>query len=309
MTLPVVLVRGPEGHPLLDFAQATSAPVDVVAMVHNDGPEISKALRSCREAGLVAVVTDPTAAIRHGLDSGRPMLVATRPGRWCDSLATPAIGLSETISGGWLPDRWDPESASVAATLDSGVLGQIVAVRVVRTTEPGFGFGSEGSLTRVADLATLWTGDSPEGVASLQSGDQLGDSAPTFCATIRFAKGATALIEAGEPSRYGGLGFRETLIVGTDGTLEIPWDPVAASTTNADGLVVLRPEPPEEHLPAAARPLHDWAEAVMENRQPRATGNDLLQACRVAWVARRSAKHGGKVLGLDPNPDSIDQQS
>jgi len=307
--LPIIQVGDASGHPAAALDLSAIPSVEVVANIATTTPEtVASALNDYPDAGLVVIGGDPRAAIDAGLDGLRPMLVAAQPGRWCDDADALVRRLSTTPAplAGWLPARFDADCAAVDAAGRSGQIGEPVAMRIVRTAVHDRAVQQGCDVTGVVDLAMRWAGSEVASVASLFPAD-IAEGPATACASIVFASGATALVEAGSAATYGAADFRETVLIGTTGAFELPWDPTAGLMLTADGVTRLDDQGATGIASSGRRLVDDWVEAVRQARPAAATAADYVRACRLAWAAQRSAATRGQVVELAaPTPSADD---
>lgn len=295
--LPIIMVGAAiDGHKV-PFDLSAIASVEVVASVDVTDPvRVERELNEHPGAGLVVTGDDPRAAIDLALAMLRPILVASPPGQWCDDADALIERLATTATAaGWLPARFDPDCAAIDAAQESGQIGRPVAMRVVRTCAPGLARQQGCDLTGVIDLAVRWARSEVEHVASLVPADSTGDST-TACVTIAFASGATALVEAGSTATFGVAGFRETMLIGTTGALELPWDPTASLLLTSEGLTRIDQQTATTATSGPRRVVDEWVAAIQQSCRVAVTAADYVRACHLAWAAQRSAASNGQVV-------------
>lgn len=191
---------------------------------------------------------------------------------------------------------------AVKSTLDSGAIGDPTLIRlsilggwlwgdwsawVLDPAQSGGHMMHNG--VHLLDLVTWWMGDLPTSVyargrahtsAELRIDDHLE-------MVLRFPGNRAAHCEMSRAHRPGSLAQRDVLVVGTEGTLQLPWDGDSGLLITETGTSAL----PADTTDAFQRQLDGWLDAV-EGGTALADGEDGVRAVALAEAAQRSIDSG-----------------
>ncbi|WP_026876574.1 Gfo/Idh/MocA family protein [Jiangella gansuensis] len=244
------------------------------------------------EAGVHALVekplaTDPAVAARlaHAFDERGLVLAAAHTHRFAEysNAIKQAIDDGEvgrpvharlTFLGGWLWTDWRNW-------------------QINRQRSGGHGLHNG---VHLLDLVTWWLGDEPTHVHAQgrkQSAAQL-EVHDHLLMTVGFASGATAICEMSRANHPRHISYRDAVVVGTEGTLRVPWDG-EAPLLFTEGVTRPVGGGASPFLKQAAA----WVAAVRGEQAPAVTGADGLRAVVLGVAAERSMATGDVVAVAD----------
>jgi predicted dehydrogenase len=193
-------------------------------------------------------------------------------------------------------------SLSVKSILDSGAVGEPVLIRaailggwiwgdwsawVLDPARSGGHLMHNG--VHVLDLVSWWLGARPDSVYAKGRGqtDRALRIDDYLELVLTFPGGQVAQCEMSRAHRPGGLAHRDVLVIGTAGTVSLPWDGEPSLVVDERGTSAVPPVSGS----AFARQLDGWLDAI-EGGRALADGDDGLFAVAMAEAAAESITTG-----------------
>lgn len=192
-------------------------------------------------------------------------------------------------------------SRAVKAAVDSGDIGEPLLIRAAMlggwiwgdwhawVLDPARSGGHQlHNGVHVLDLVTWWMGTAPESVYA-RGRKQTATELPIYDyleMVLRFPGGRVAQCEMSRAHRPASNSHRDVLVIGTEGSLELPWDAEQSLLFGESGLTTVPPASGD----AFARQLDAWLDGT-----PVASGADGLAAVAMAEAAEESMATGQPV--------------
>jgi predicted dehydrogenase len=140
------------------------------------------------------------------------------------------------------------------------------------------------------DLATWWIADRPESIyvqgRKETSADlEIYDYLSMF---VRYASGASALLEMSRANRPRTFAYRDVFVQGTTGALRLPWDAEQGIAFLEGGTSLL----PGDGQLGFDREVAAWIDAIRGDSAPAVTGEEARLAAHLAIAGEESLRSG-----------------
>lgn len=145
------------------------------------------------------------------------------------------------------------------------------------------------------DLATWWIGDAPTSLYVQGRKETSGDLEiyDYLSMTVRYAGGATAVLEMSRANRPRTFAYRDVFVQGTTGGLRLPWDAEQGIAFLEGGTSLL----PGDGQSGFDREVAAWIDAIRGGSAPAVTGADARLAAFMALAGEESLR-SGEVVSL-----------
>ncbi|MFO7623655.1 MAG: Gfo/Idh/MocA family oxidoreductase [Anaerolineales bacterium] len=209
--------------------------------------------------------------------------------------------------------RFEVNYAMIQTAVQEGSIGRFLSAYARRNTTIGEAYRLAGRVSPITYIAVhdidqmLWYHPAPiKSVYARALKGRVWDKYETYdCAwlTIEFADGALGILEVGwclpeewagwsSPISWGGFGDVRMNVVGTDGVLNLNFTPMNLYACDHDGWKL----PDTRHWPvmndklvgAAKLEMEHFFECVLENKEPRVSGEDGRRSIEVMIAAEQS---------------------